>query len=111
MDGKEVFKFSIREVPKVFNNLLEQANLNKQDIDLFIFHQASAVILRQLKIKLDIPDDKWFQNIKDIGNTVSATIPIAIKQAKDVGLYKPGMKIMLMGFGVGLSIAGCILKS
>jgi len=111
MDGKEVFKFSIREVPKVVNSLLEKANLNKNDIDLFIFHQASAVILRQLKIKLDIPDEKWFQNIKDIGNTVSATIPIAIKQAKDAGLYKPGMKIMLMGFGVGLSIAGCILKS
>ena len=111
MDGKEVFKFSIREVPKVVNSLLEKANLNKKDIDLFIFHQASAVILRQLKIKLDIPDEKWFQNIKDIGNTVSATIPIAIKQAKDAGLYKPGMKIMLMGFGVGLSIAGCILKS
>ena len=111
MDGKEVFKFSIREVPKVVNSLLEKANLNKNDIDLFIFHQASAVILRQLKIKLDIPNEKWFQNIKDIGNTVSATIPIAIKQAKDAGLYKPGMKIMLMGFGVGLSIAGCILKS
>jgi len=111
MDGKEVLKFSIREVPKVVNNLLEKANLNKNDIDLFIFHQASAVILRRLKIKLDIPDEKWFQNIKDIGNTVSATIPIAIKQAKDAGLYKPKMKIMLMGFGVGLSIAGCILKS
>tara|TARA_B100000686_G_scaffold338737_1_gene411709 strand:+ start:13715 stop:14647 length:933 start_codon:yes stop_codon:yes gene_type:complete len=111
MDGKEVFKFSIREVPKVFNNLLEKANLNKNDIDLFIFHQASAVILRQLKNKLDISDEKWFQNIKNIGNTVSATIPIALKQAKDAGLYKPDMKIMLMGFGVGLSIAGCILKS
>lgn len=111
MDGKEVLKFSIREVPKVFNNLLEKANLNKNDIDLFIFHQASAVILRQLKNKLDISDEKWFQNIKNIGNTVSATIPIAIKQAQDTGLYKPNMKIMLMGFGVGLSIAGCILKS
>ena len=60
---------------------------------------------------LDISDEKWFQNIKNIGNTVSATIPIAIKQAQDTGLYKPNMKIMLMGFGVGLSIAGCILKS
>ena len=78
---------------------------------MFVFHQASAVILRQLKIKLGIPDEKWFQNIKHIGNTVSATIPIAIKQAKDAGLFKPNMKIMLMGFGVGLSVAGCILRS
>ncbi len=111
MDGQKVFKFSLREVPKVFNELLEKADLEKDDIDLFIFHQASAVILRQLKLKLNIPDEKWFQNIKNMGNTVSATIPIAIKQSIDSGLYKPNMKIMLMGFGVGLSIAGCIIRS
>ena len=95
----------------LFNELLEKADLEKDDIDLFIFHQASAVILRQLKLKLNIPDEKWFQNIKNMGNTVSATIPIAIKQSIDSGLYKPNMKIMLMGFGVGLSIAGCIIRS
>ena len=89
----------------------EKADLEKDDIDLFIFHQASAVILRQLKLKLNIPDEKWFQNIKNMGNTVSATIPIAIKQSIDSGLYKPNMKIMLMGFGVGLSVAGCIIRS
>ena len=111
MDGQKVFKFSLREVPIVFNELLEKADLEKDDIDLFIFHQASAVILRQLKLKLNIPDEKWFQNIKNMGNTVSATIPIAIKQSIDSGLYKPNMKIMLMGFGVGLSVAGCIIRS
>jgi len=111
MDGKKVFKFSLREVPKVFNELLIKASLKQEDIDLFIFHQASAVILRQLKSKLNIPDEKWFQNIKDMGNTVSATIPIAIKQAKDSGQFKPKMNVMLMGFGVGLSVAGCIIRS
>ena len=111
MDGKKVFQFSLREVPKAFNELLYKAKLNQEDIDLFVFHQASAVILRQLKSKLNIPDEKWFQNIQNIGNTVSATIPIAIKQAKDRGLYKPNMNIMLMGFGVGLSVAGCIVRS
>ena len=110
-DGRQVFKFSFRQVPKTFNELLEKANLDKSDIDLFIFHQASAIILKQLQTKLDIPDEKWFQNIRNIGNTVSATIPVAIKQARDAGLYKPNMNIMLMGFGVGLSIAGCIVKS
>ena len=111
MDGKKVFKFSLREVPKVFNELLIKASLKQEDIDLFIFHQASAVILRQLKSKLNIPDEKWFQNIKDMGNTVSATIPIAIKQVKDSGQFKPKMNVMLMGFGVGLSVAGCIIRS
>jgi 3-oxoacyl-[acyl-carrier-protein] synthase-3 len=111
MDGKKVFKFSLREVPKAFNELLIKANLKQEDIDLFIFHQASAVILRQLKSKLNIPDEKWFQNIKDMGNTVSATIPIAIKQVKDSGQFKPKMNVMLMGFGVGLSVAGCIVRS
>ena len=111
MDGQKVFKFSYREVPKAFNELLTKAELKQEAIDLFIFHQASAVILRKLKSKLNIPDDKWFQNIKSIGNTVSATIPIALKQAKDSGQLKPNMNIMLMGFGVGLSIAGCIVRS
>ena len=111
MDGKKVFLFSLREVPKAFNELLIKANLKQEDIDLFIFHQASAVILRQLKSKLNIPDEKWFQNIKDMGNTVSATIPIAIKQAKNSGQFKPKMNVMLMGFGVGLSVAGCIVRS
>ena len=111
MDGKKVLKFSLREVPKAFNELLIKANLKQEDIDLFIFHQASAVILRQLKSKLNIPDEKWFQNIKDMGNTVSATIPIAIKQVKDSGQFKPKMNVMLMGFGVGLSVAGCIVRS
>ena len=111
MDGQKVFKFSLREVPKAFNELLNKAGLQQEDIDLFIFHQASAVILRQLKSKLNIPDEKWFQNIKNMGNTVSATIPIAIKQARDSGQFKPKMNVMLMGFGVGLSVAGCILRS
>ena len=111
MAGQKVFEFSYREVPKAFNELLTKAELKQEAIDLFIFHQASAVILRKLKSKLNIPDDKWFQNIKSIGNTVSATIPIALKQAKDSGQLKPNMNIMLMGFGVGLSIAGCIVRS
>ena len=98
MDGQKVFKFSYREVPKAFNELLTKAELKQEAIDLFIFHQASAVILRKLKSKLNIPDDKWFQNIKSIGNTVSATIPIALKQAKGQWAIKTKYEYHVNGF-------------
>ena len=78
---------------------------------MFIFHQASAVVLRRLKSKLKVPDEKWFENINEKGNTTSATIPIAIAEAKKNKIYKANMKIMLIGFGVGLSVAGCVVRS
>ena len=111
MDGKKILQFTMREVPIVFNDLLIKSGLDKEDIDLFIFHQASAVVLRRLKSKLKVPDEKWFENINEKGNTTSATIPIAIAEAKKNKIYKANMKIMLIGFGVGLSVAGCIVRS
>ena len=110
-DGANVLKFVINKIPKAFEVLLEKSNLRKNDIDLFVFHQASAVVLERLRMKLDIDKEKWYVNIENVGNTVSATIPLAITQAKEAGIYRDGMNIMLMGFGVGLSIAGCILKT
>ena len=111
MDGQKVFKFSLREVPKVFNDLLDKADLEKSDIDLFIFHQASAVVLDRLQKKLGISNDKWVKIIKDLGNTVSATIPIAISTLKKENNFKNKKNYMLMGFGVGLSVGGCILST
>ena len=109
MDGKKILQFTMKEVPKVFNDLLNKAHLKQEEIDFFIFHQASAVVLRRLKSRLNIPDEKWYINFSEIGNTTSSTIPIALAEAVKNKILKPNMKIMLMGFGVGVSVAGCIV--
>ena len=81
-----------------------------ETIDTFIFHQASAVVLNKLQKKLNISDLKWFNEIENLGNTVSATIPIAINILQERKNFSYSKKYVLMGFGVGLSVAGCIIS-
>ena len=103
--------FTLNLVPETVNELLKKANLSMQDIDLFIFHQASAVVLNKLKKKLNIPNNKWTNEIENIGNTVSATIPIAINNLQKDNTFYKKKNILMMGFGVGLSVAGCIIQN
>ena len=110
MDGPAVLKFTLNLVPEATYELLNKANYKLEDIDTFIFHQASAVVLNKLKKKLNIEDMKWFNEIENIGNTVSATIPIAINILQNDDKFLDNKKYLLMGFGVGLSVAGCILS-
>ncbi len=110
MDGPAVLKFSLNLVPEVTHELLRRSSLKIEDIDYFIFHQASAVVLNKLKKKLQISDSKWVNEIENIGNTVSATIPIAINLLQKKNQFKNNKKYLLMGFGVGLSVAGCIIS-
>ncbi len=109
MNGPAVLKFSLDLVPIATKELLMKASLTKEDISLFLFHQASGVVLNKLKKKLNIEDKKWFVDIENLGNTVSATIPIAISTLKQNGKFPENSKVCLMGFGVGLSVAGCII--
>jgi len=110
MDGPAVLKFSLSLVPEATKELLIKASLKKDDIDYFIFHQASAVVLNKLQKKLEIEDKKWVNKIANIGNTISATIPIAINILEEERKFNSSQKYLLMGFGVGLSVAGCILS-
>lgn len=110
MDGPSVLKFSLSLVPEATNDLLTKADLKMKDIDYFIFHQASAVVLNKLQKKLKVDDSKWANNIENFGNTVSATIPIAINLLKKEKKFSYSKKFLLMGFGVGLSVAGCIVS-
>jgi 3-oxoacyl-[acyl-carrier-protein] synthase-3 len=79
-------------------------------IDLFIFHQASKIALDFLTRMLKIKPEKTFRNIRDIGNTVSASIPIALKDALESGKVSRGDKVLLSGFGVGLSWGSIIME-
>ena len=109
MDGVGVFMFSIYRVPQLVKDTLQKNGLQMDDIDLFVFHQASYLIVNTICKKLNIPDHKVFNNSARIGNTVGSTIPIALRGAMDAGHAQPGHKIMLVGFGVGLSLGATII--
>jgi 3-oxoacyl-[acyl-carrier-protein] synthase-3 len=111
MNGPKVLQYTVTAVPDAVEELLAKAELSVKDIDLFVFHQASAVVLGRLQRRLGIDDERWYVNIEDTGNTVSATIPIALKQAEEQHRLTAGMTVMLMGYGVGFSIAGCIIRT
>lgn len=103
MNGGEIFSFTLDRVPHTINTLLDKAGLHLGDIDLFIFHQANKYMLDFLRKTCRIPTEKFYVCLKDFGNTVSSTIPIALKNAVDEGILRPGSRIMLVGFGVGYS--------
>jgi 3-oxoacyl-[acyl-carrier-protein] synthase III len=110
MDGKAIFDFTSFIVPPLIEKVLEKNNLQKNDVDLFVFHQANAFMMQTVRKRCQIPEDKFFIYLKDCGNTVSNTIPIALKEALAQNRISSGMKVLLAGFGVGLSAAACILE-
>lgn len=110
MNGPEIFSFTSTSIPVLVEDILRKNKLSKEDIDLFIFHQANQFILEHLRKKIGIPADKFFIHIENCGNTVSSTIPIALIEAYEAGRIKTGSKCLLAGFGVGYSWAGTILQ-
>lgn len=110
MDGPEIFNFTLDVIPKTMDEICAKNSITRGDVDLFIFHQANKFMLDTIRKVNLIPRDKFYVNLEDTGNTVSSTIPIALKRAEAEGKLKPGMTVMIMGFGVGLSWGGTILS-
>lgn len=110
MDGKEMLHFSLTHVPALVKETLEINQVIEEDIDLFIFHQASDIILRSLRRKCRIPEEKFFLCLESTGNTVSSSIPLALNGALKKGVLKKGSKVMLVSFGVGLAWAATIIE-
>jgi 3-oxoacyl-[acyl-carrier-protein] synthase-3 len=110
MNGFAVWQFISIKVSEQINKLLVRNNLTVNDIDLFVFHQASKLTLDSLIKMLKIKEDKVFGNLAEIGNTVSSSIPIVIKDAEDNGRLRRGDLVLLSGFGVGLSWGSIIMK-
>ena len=110
MHGTNVFVFTAENVPYATNYLLKKANLKIEDIKLFIFHQASTIVLDTIRNKLKIPKEKFYYNIELLGNTVSSTIPIALIMAEKEKKIPKKEPILIMGFGVGYSLSGGIFS-
>lgn len=110
MKGSNIFHFTTKNIPILFNDILKKNNLNKKNIDHFIFHQASKLVIDKLTEILKLDENKVFKNYDKVGNTVSSSIPIALQSLKKNNKIKKNQKIMLVGFGVGLSAAACIIN-
>jgi 3-oxoacyl-[acyl-carrier-protein] synthase-3 len=110
MNGTEIFNFSLDIVPILVKDILQKNNLVQDNIDLFILHQANRYMMEFLRKKMKINPELFYYYIERVGNTVSSTIPIAIKEAiKDESVSK-GKRVLLAGFGVGYSWGATILK-
>lgn len=110
MDGPSLISFTVDRIPKFIGDILAAARLRRQDIDLFLLHQATLKMLQQLQEALEFDDQIMPISLKDYGNTVSATLPILIQELRQAGRLKPGSQSMLVGFGVGWSWAGCLWR-
>lgn len=103
LDGMSVFSFGISKAPKSVNTLCEHFNLNKDDVDLFTFHQANKFMNEKIRKKLKLPEDKVPYCLKDFGNTSSASIPLTLVTQKQKDLKEKSLRHIACGFGVGLS--------
>lgn len=105
MNGKAIFEFTSFKVPQLIDSFLSKNKITMQSIDLFVFHQANEYMMQFIRRRCKIAEEKFFIYLKDCGNTVSSSIPIALNEAMKQQRIKNGSKVLLVGFGVGLSIA------
>jgi 3-oxoacyl-[acyl-carrier-protein] synthase-3 len=110
MNGKEIFEFTAFQIPPLIDRLLAQNSVSIDDVDMFVFHQANEFMLNFIRKRCKIPEDKFYVSMKDVGNTVSSTIPIALQRAIKEGKIKSGDRVVLAGFGVGLSMGATIIN-
>ena|SRR5690625_3742343 len=110
MNGREVFKFAVRQMPESCVNVIEKAGLNKEDVDYLVPHQANIRIMEAARQRLGIDENKMAKTIQHYGNNSSASIPIALSQSIQDGKIKDGDVIVLVGFGGGLTWGAVALR-
>ncbi len=110
MNGSAIFNFTLETVPPLMKSLLSKNGLEKEDVDYYVFHQANKYMLNTIRKVCGLPSDKFYVDLEETGNTVSSTILIGLKECLKAGKIAPGMKVMVCGFGVGLSYGGTLLQ-
>ncbi|MGS0827504.1 3-oxoacyl-ACP synthase III family protein [Shewanella sp. 0m-8] len=110
MDGGDVFTFTLKAVKDLIKKTLVKSELKFDDIDHFVLHQPNKFMLNQLQIVCNIPTEKLHRNYEFIGNTVSSTVPILLKDILEQGKLKAGDRVLICGFGVGYSASAAIIE-
>ena len=109
MDGQEVYRFATRRVPQCIEEALADAGLAVPDIDLFVLHQANARIIDAVAKRLHADREKFPTNLERVGNLSSASIPVLLDEQHRQGKLHRGDRIVLAGFGAGLTIGACVM--
>lgn len=109
MNGGAIFNFTLDAVPAMMAQILEKNKMQKDNVDYYLFHQANKFMLNTIRKVCVLPKDKFYINLSETGNTVSSTVLIGLKNCLDNHIVKPDDKVMITGFGVGLSWGGTIL--
>lgn len=110
MDGKNVFRFAVEVVEKSIRQLLEAEGCGINDLDLVVCHQANARIIDHVAKRLKAREGLFYKNMARYGNTSAASIPMALDELRESGVLKPGMRVLTVGFGAGLTWAGALLR-
>lgn len=109
MNGSAIFNFTLDAVPTLMKQILVKNQMEKDEVDYYVFHQANKFMLNTIRKVCVLPKEKFYVNLEETGNTVSSTVMIGLKQNLDAGKITSGMKVMVTGFGVGLSWGGTML--
>ncbi|NWL88966.1 MULTISPECIES: beta-ketoacyl-ACP synthase III [unclassified Paenibacillus] len=109
MNGREVFKFAVRVMGTATEEVLRKAGKTKEDIDLFVPHQANIRIIQSAMQRLDLPEERCVINVDKYANTSAASIPLALVEAAEEGRIKEGDTVLLVGFGGGLTWGASVL--
>ena len=110
MEGNQVFKFAVKRMSQSSIDVVNEAGFEPEDVDLFIPHQANTRIINSAAKRLNLENDEVYVNLPEYGNTSSASVPIAMAEARNKGLIKNGDKIVLVAFGAGLTWASAFLE-
>lgn len=110
MNGREVFKFAVRQMGESSVNVIDKAGLTKEDVDFLIPHQANIRIMEASRQRLELPEEKMSKTVQKYGNTSAASIPISLVEEVEAGKIKDGDVIVLVGFGGGLTWGAIALR-
>lgn len=110
MEGTKVFKFAVETVPKCMDHVLHRHGMTANDVDFFVFHQANARIIDLVVRKYAIPEEKYYKNLDEYGNTSAASIPLVLSELHELGRVKPGSRVLVVGFGGGLTWGGALIE-
>lgn len=110
MDGRSLFRFAVEKGSEAIASLIEKAKLTAGDVDWVIVHQANRRIIQALIDRSGIAPERWISNIGGVGNTVAASIPLALAQGMEQGVFHQGHRVLVLGFGAGLTWAGFLMQ-
>lgn len=110
MDGQEVYKFAVSKVPESIKQVLADANLEVDDIKYFILHQANIRIIQSVAKRLKVSEDKFPISLDHCGNISAGSVPILLDEVNEKGMLQKGDKIVMAGFGAGLTWSACVME-